>query len=92
MEKDCSKKVDLWSMVVYTPRNRGRLHIAPSSFASFCGLTDLLLRDYVTLKEGRLYVIGEGGQLFGPKPDYEICKKCLSIAKNIKPSGEALGS
>jgi hypothetical protein len=67
----------LWTVVAEMPKNRGRLHIAPESFVSFCGLSNLLVRDFVIVKEGRVHKVGEAGQHFSPISEWQMCKRCL---------------
>ena len=69
------------TMVVNNYRNRTKWHLAGDDYVSFCGLTDLLVRDNVVMIDGEVRPTGEGGQVFKAIPKYEICKKCLSSHK-----------
>jgi len=64
-------------MLAEIPHNRSCYHLSDESFISFCGRSNLLVRDYVEVKEGKVNIIGLGGQVLEIIPDYNICKSCL---------------
>lgn len=68
----------MWTMIAHHPTKR---HIATDTFIGLCGRRDLLVRDYVELKDGKVLMIGEGRCVVGVVDEYTICKQCLSALR-----------
>ena len=76
--------IPLWSMVAENPSKRTRYHIATESFISFCGRTNLLVRDYIEFRNEKFCLIGEGKskQIIEVMKEDEMCKVCMLAWKN----------
>lgn len=71
----------MWIMIA---EHGFRYHLATDTFVSFCGRSNLHVRDYVELVDGRITKIGEGRQHFEIISESSTCKICLSKAKILQ--------
>ena len=69
--------VPMWTMVSENRYNRLRLHIANESFITYCGRTNMLVRDYVEFQNGQVQKIGDCRQVLETIPEWQLCKRCF---------------
>jgi hypothetical protein len=70
--------VPMWTMVA---EHGFRYHFATDTFVSFCGRSNLYVRDYVEFIDGAVRKVGEGRQVFEQINEYATCKVCLAAVK-----------
>lgn len=58
-----------------------RHHFATDTFVTFCGRSNLYVRDYVEFIEGAIRKVGEGRQVFEAINESSMCKICLDAVK-----------
>lgn len=71
----------MWTMVSEIYYNRGRYHLTDETFITFCGNRNMLVRDYVEVRNGYVVQIGESGQEHSKIPLYNTCKRCINSHK-----------
>ena len=70
--------VPMWTMVA---EHGFRYHFATDTFVSFCGRSNLYVRDYVEFIDGAVRKVGEGRQVFEAISESSTCKICLDAVK-----------